>query len=319
MLTAAALAVGFLLDCLLGDPRWLPHPVRAIGGLIAGLEKLLRRPAASPAGQLAAGALLWCLVAGASFAVPLALVWAAGSVSPWLRFALESVMIYQLLAARDLVRESMRVHDRLAAGDLPGARQALSMIVGRDTDQLDEGKNTCAAVETVAENASDGVIAPLLFAAVGGPALGFLYKAVNTMDSMLGYRNEKYLYFGRVSARMDDAFNFLPARISALAMVLAAFLLRMDARGAWSIWRRDRKNHKSPNSAQTESACAGALGIRLGGPSRYFGQLVEKPYLGDDRRPPCREDIPRAGRLMYAAAVIVWLCCLAARIAAAIW
>ena len=175
------------------------------------------------------------------------------------------------------------------------------MIVGRDTERLTEEGIIRAAVETVAENASDGVIAPLCYIALGGPVLGFLYKGINTMDSMVGYHNEKYEYFGRAAARLDDAANFIPSRFSALLMVGAAFVLRMDWRNGWRIFLRDRRNHKSPNSAQTEAACAGILGVRLAGDAWYFGKLVKKPYIGDDSRPVEAEDIVRANRLMYAA------------------
>ena len=181
------------------------------------------------------------------------------------------------------------------------------MIVGRDTENLTEEGVTKAAVETVAENTSDGVTAPLLFLLLGGASFGFLYKAVNTMDSMLGYKNEKYLYFGRFPAKMDDVFNYIPSRVTALFMIAAAFLTEMDAKNAWMIWRRDRRKHASPNSAQTESVCAGALRVRLAGDAVYFGKLHKKEYLGDPLRPIEPEDIRRAGRLMYVTAFLVLL------------
>ena len=215
--------------------------------------------------------------------------------------AADAVMVYYLLAARSLRTESMKVYGELKKNDLQGARRAVSMIVGRDTKTLDREGVTKAAVETVAENASDGVIAPLFYTALGGPVLGFLYKAVNTMDSMVGYKNEKYLYFGRAAARLDDLANFIPARISALFMIGAAFLLGMNGRQAVKTYRRDRYKHKSPNSAHTEAVCAGALGIRLAGPASYFGKMVEKPYIGDALRPVEDEDIVRANRLLSGA------------------
>lgn len=206
----------------------------------------------------------------------------------------------------------MKVYDRLAAKDLEGARTAVSMIVGRDTGLLDEAGVIKAAVETVAENTSDGVIAPMLYLALGGPVLGFFYKAVNTMDSMIGYKNEEYLYFGRCAAKLDDVLNFLPSRISALLMVAASLLpgRDFDAKGAWHIWQRDRLQHTSPNSAQTEAACAGSLGVRLAGNASYFGRMVEKPTIGDDMRPVEYEDIRRANRLMYRTAFLCEGICL---------
>ena len=197
------------------------------------------------------------------------------------------------------------MYDALKRGDLEGARKAVSMIVGRDTQHLDETGVTKAAVETVAENTSDGVVAPLLFAAIGGAPLGLAYKAVNTLDSMIGYKNDAYLHFGRFAARQDDLWNFLPARISGVAMVLAAYLLGFDGKNAARIFCRDRLCHKSPNSAHTEAACAGALDIQLAGDAYYFGVLHHKPTIGDPLRPVEAEDIPRAGRLMNAAAVLI--------------
>ena len=298
-----ALALGFLLDLLLGDPHWAPHPVRLMGHLIAGLEKLLRRIfPATDRGLHLAGFFLVVLTAGFSSGAAVLLLWLCGLVSPWLAFAAETVLCYQLLATKALRDESMKVSAALEAGDLPGARRAVGMIVGRDTERLDQAGVAKAAVETVAENASDGVIAPLLFMAVGGAPLGVFYKACNTMDSMVGYKNDRYLWFGRCAARWDDVMNFIPARLSGLLMCLAAPLAGLDGRNAWRIFRRDRKKHKSPNAAHTEAAAAGALHLQLNGPNWYFGQLVEKPTLGDDDRPIQTADIRRANRLLYATA-----------------
>jgi adenosylcobinamide-phosphate synthase len=238
---------------------------------------------------------------------------------PLAGFVLETLLCCQLVAVKDLKTESMAVHKRLAANDLAGARRAVSRIVGRDTEDLDSEGIIRAAVETVAENTSDGVASPLFYLTLGGAALGCLYKAVNTMDSMVGHKSERYLYFGRAAAVLDDILNFLPSRICALAMIAAAAPLRFDPSGALRIFRRDRRKHASPNSAQTEAACAGALGIRLAGPSRYGGEPEDKPYIGDDTRPVEADDIIRANRLLYGTAILLFalamgvrVCCTAA-------
>ena len=306
LISLAACITGFLLDFIFGDPVWLYHPVRVIGNFISFGEKTLRKIfRKTPGGELAAGAVLWFLTAGFSFLIPFAVLAGAQMLHPVLRFLIESFWCYQILAARCLVNESGKVYDRLKENDLPGARKAVSMIVGRDTENLTVEGVTKAAVETVAENTSDGVTAPLLFLILGGAPLGFLYKAVNTMDSMLGYKNEKYLYFGRFPARMDDVFNYIPSRITALFMIAAAFLTGMDGKNAWKIYLRDRRKHASPNAAQTEAVCAGALRVRLAGDAVYFGKLYKKEYLGDSLRPIEAEDIRRAGRLMYVTAVLM--------------
>lgn len=307
-----ALAAGFLLDLALGDPHWLPHPVRGMGALIAFGERWLRRVfPKTPRGELLAGGLLALGVIALSTLFPWGLLWLAGQVHPLLRWALEAWFCYQLLAARSLWEESMLVARRLQVGDLPGARYMLSRIVGRDTQSLSQEGVVRAAVETVAENTSDGVIAPLLFMAVGGAPLGFFYKAVNTMDSMLGYKNERYLYFGRCAARLDDLLNLLPSRLSALCLIAAAALLGLRGGNALRVWRRDRRCHPSPNSAQTESACAGALGVELAGDACYGGVLHKKPVLGDALRPVETEDILRTNKLMLGASALALLGCLA--------
>ena len=300
-----ALVVGFCLDLLLGDPQWAPHPVRAIGGLIGLLERPLRRGfPKSPGGELAAGGVLVLLILAIPTALTAGALWACGRVSVWLAFALETLLCYQLLATRSLRAESGEVYQALKDGNLEEARRAVSMIVGRDTDRLDETGVAKAAVETVAENTSDGVIAPLLFLVFGGAPLGMLYKAANTMDSMVGYKNNQYLYYGRAAARLDDVLNWIPARLAGVLMCLGAVLCGYDGRGAWRIFLRDRKQHKSPNSAHTEAACAGALGVQLAGSNYYFGKLVEKPTIGDDLRAVEAFDIVRAGRLLYATAFL---------------
>lgn len=216
-----------------------------------------------------------------------------------------NLLCYQIFAARCLVGESRKVYQKLKEDDLPGARRAVSMIVGRDTENLTAEGVTKAAVETVAENTSDGVTAPLLFLLIGGAPLGFLYKAVNTMDSMLGYKNEKYLYFGRIPAKMDDVFNYIPARLTAWFMIVAAFLTGMDGENAWKIYLRDKRKHASPNSAQSEAVCAGALDVQLAGDAVYFGKVYKKDYIGDAIRKIEPEDILRAGKLMYMTTILM--------------
>lgn len=337
-----AWTLGLLLDLVVGDPPKLPHPIRAIGWLIAVIDKRVMDPvmqraaAAAPAKddddvsasraairrprrEFFAGVFLCCVVLATTALVTAALLFAAYRVSLILGVVVEAVLTCWLLAARCLADESMKVCKALRTGDLEKARYAVSMIVGRDVARLDEAGVARAAVETVAENASDGVVAPALYAFLGGPVLGFLYKGINTMDSMVGYHNDRYEHFGKAAARLDDLANLLPSRLCAILMILAAFLAgsRYSGREACRIFRRDRYNHKSPNSAQTESACAGALGLRLAGDAWYFGKLVRKPYIGDARREIEPEDIPRACRLMFAAEAIGVVLALAS--AAAAW
>ena len=313
-----ALAVGLALDLLLGDPPRLPHPVVAIGRLIAWLERLLRKllPAGAR-GETAAGAILVIVVAAVSFCVPLLIVTVAERHGFWLRTALESIVCYQALATKCLRDAAMRVYRALADGDIAGARNAVAMIVGRDTVELDASAVTRATVETVAENASDGVVAPMLYFALGGAPLVLLYKAINTMDSMLGYKNETYLHFGRSAARLDDIANFIPARLTALLMVPAAALVGLDWRGAARIGRRDGRNHTSPNAGYPEAACAGALGIVLGGTSSYGGTQIVKPTLGEPTRPVEAADIPRTCRLLYACSLLCFAACSCALLAVA--
>ena len=296
------------MDFIFGDPSWLYHPVRIIGKGIELGERILRKLFREKHLVLA-GAVLWVIIAGVSFLIPLGLLFLAQKIHPGVRFALETFWCFQILAARSLCRESGKVYDRLQEDDLPGARRAVSMIVGRDTESLTGEGVTKAAVETVAENTSDGVTAPLIYMMIGGAPLGFLYKAVNTMDSMLGYKNDRYLYFGRIPAGMDDIFNYIPARITALAMIAAAYLTGLDGRNAWRIYRRDRKKHASPNAAQTESVCAGALRVQLAGDAVYFGKLYKKELIGDRLRPIEPRDIKRAQRLMYVTALLLLLLC----------
>ena len=275
MMSLAACVTGFFLDRLFGDPVWLYHPVRMIGNMISFLEKRLRKE--NDKKNMTAGGVLWIIVAILSFGIPFAGLRVAQNIHPLICFFLESFWCYQIFAAKSLSEESKKVYYCLKK----------------------------AAVETVAENTSDGVTAPLLYMMLGGAPLGFLYKAVNTMDSMLGYKNEKYLYFGKIPAKMDDVFNFIPARVTAMFMVCASFLAGLDGKNAWRIYLRDRRKHASPNAAQTESVCAGALRIRLAGDAVYFGKVYKKEFIGDDLRPIDPEDIIKAGRLMYVTALLM--------------
>ena len=311
MMTVWAVLGGFVLDALFGDPAWLPHPVVLMGKAISKLEKFLRpRLPKTPQGELLGGAIVaFCLPVG-TFLLTGLVCWGAARLHPLLGLAVQMFWCGQALAARGLVQESTNVYKELKKPDLPGARKAVSRIVGRDTAELTAEGVTKAAVETVAENASDGVIAPLLYMLIGGAPLALTYKAINTMDSMLGYKNEKYLYFGRVPAKLDDVANYIPSRLAGLLWVAAAAFTHNDAKGAWKIWRRDRRNHASPNSAQTESACAGALGVQLAGPAYYFGEYYAKPTIGDALRPIEPEDILRANQMMYVASsfALAWGC-----------
>ena len=306
----AALIIGFGIDLVVGDPHGFPHPVILIGKLIDALERGLRKMLPKTAsGEKVAGALLWIFVVVVSSLLPALLLWFCHSISPWLRLGVESIMCWQILATKSLRDESMKVYHALKSGDIVKSRYAVSMIVGRDTAELDDAGVTRAAVETVAENTSDGIVAPLIFLAIGGAPLGFFYKAVNTMDSMLGYVEPPYKNIGLVPAKMDDIVNFIPARISALLMLMAGGLLRLNVKNGWKIFCRDRFNHASPNSAQTESVCAVLLGLRLAGDAWYHGVLHKKKYIGDALREIEHEDIPRAGRLLYVTAFLALLLC----------
>lgn len=330
------LGAGFLLDMLLGDPYCLPHPVRWIGSLIDFLDRHLRRESDSPRQRRYKGlclVTLMLLICGSVTFIGLYLLY---HMHRTVGVIAESILCYQMLSMKCLKTESMNVYRALQAGDVEQARKAVSMIVGRDTERLDEAGIARAAVETVAENTSDGVIAPMFYLVLGGGVLGVLYKTINTMDSMIGYKNEKYLDFGRYAAKLDDIANYIPSRLAALMMIAGTAICRCfhalkrsvknrfsaafgekdrireensiyNIQNAWKIYRRDRYKHASPNSAQTESACAGALGLRLAGDAWYFGRKVEKPYIGDALRAVEAEDIRRANRLLYAASLLMWL------------
>lgn len=308
-----AFIADFVLDLLIGDPHFIPHPVRLIGSLISFCDKRLNCDAGYNISEkklnlikYKRGMLLAFTVIFATFAISVIIIVAAYSINLYAGVIAEAVMTWQILATKCLRVESMRVYDALRTDGVDAGRRAVSMIVGRDTSVLDAAGVTRAAVETIAENTSDGVIAPMLYTAIGGPVLGFVYKAVNTMDSMLGYKNDKYMYFGRFAARLDDVVNFIPARISAYLMIAAAFIggRQFDGKNAYRIFKRDRFNHASPNSAQTESVCAGALRVQLAGDAVYFGKLVKKKYIGDGLREIEYEDIKRANRLMYITAFL---------------
>lgn len=315
-----AVVAGFCLDLLFGDPAWIPHPVVLMGRCITKLEKVLRGwfPKTKK-GELWAGAVLAAVLPLGTLAVTGGVCLLAGRIHPLLGLAMQSFWCGQTLAAKGLATESRAVYRQLASGDLPAARKAVSRIVGRDTQALTAEGVTKAAVETVAENFSDGVVAPLLYMLLGGAPLALTYKAINTMDSMVGYKNERYRFFGRGAAKLDDAANWLPSRLAALLWIATAGLAGGSVSGSWKIWRRDRRNHASPNSAQTESACAGGLGVQLAGPASYFGQRYEKPYIGDAVRPIEPEDILRANRNMYAASLLALCLGLVTRFVVQTW
>lgn len=309
-----AVLFGFLLDLLLGDPAWLPHPVVYMGKAIAGLERFLRpRFPQTDQGAFMAGCILAAALPLGSLLFFGGMCLAAYKINPLCGLFLQSIWCWQALAMKGLATESRRVYRELEKKDLPAARKAVSRIVGRDTAELTEEGVTKAAVETVAENFTDGVLSPLFYMLLGGASLAMVYKSINTMDSMVGYKNETYLFFGRAAAKLDDAVNYLPSRIAAFFWILAAGMAGFSAKNARKIWRRDGRNHASPNSAQTEAACAGALGIRLAGPAYYFGKRYEKPYIGDALREAEPGDILRANRMLYLAGFLAVVFGLAVR------
>lgn len=318
-----AMVLGFLLDLILGDPRFIPHPVQYIGWFIDKLKNALQHliygcsfkevkeqqiERKEGAEQIAGYVLTLIIVLGTYFVVE-GLMYIAARIHPWLAFALQTWLIYRIMATKSLRTESMKVYYKLKEGDLAGARKEISYLVGRDTQDLTESEIAKADVETIAENTADGVIAPLFFIAIGGASLGFAYKAVNTLDSMVGYRNDELIHLGHASAKLDDICNFIPARLAAFMMILASAILRFDFNGAIRIFNRDRFNHLSPNSAQTEAVAAGALNIQLGGTHTYFGKPVEKPVIGDDIRPVEYEDIKRTNQLLYVSAILSLIVC----------
>ena len=318
-----AMILGFVIDLIIGDPHGIIHPVQIIGWFIdkikRGMQHMLygcswqevkeRQLERKETAELLCGYVLTFIIVVGTFVVITAILYIAGWIHPWLRFALETFFIYQILATKSLKKESMKVYYKLKEGDLMGARKEISYLVGRDTQELDESEIAKADVETIAENTADGIIAPMFFIALGGAPLGFAYKAVNTLDSMVAYRNDELIHIGHASAKLDDICNFIPARLAAFMMIVAAAILRMDVKGAIKIFKRDRFAHLSPNSAQTEAVAAGALNIQLGGTHNYFGKPVEKPTIGDDIRPVEYEDIKRTNQLLYVSAFLTLAVC----------
>ena len=295
--------MGFILDTIIGDPYKLPHPIRWIGSFISILEKLCRKIAKSNTMLMILGAILVFIVVFVSGGITL-LVLKLASLNKYAYLIVSSVICYYMLAGKSLKTESMKVYKAFENNDTEGARKAVSMIVGRDTQSLTKEGIIKAAVETVAENSSDGVVAPLIYMLIFGPVGGVVYKAVNTMDSMIGYVEEKYFYIGKFAAKLDDVLNYIPARISGILVIISAFILRYDYKNAFRIFKRDRRKHASPNSAQTESAMAGALGVQLAGDATYFGVVHKKPYIGDKKREIENEDIKRANDIMYTMTII---------------
>lgn len=306
-MTLLAWCVAWLLDVLIGDPQNWPHPVRWMGKLINAVQRVIRRYCHSERALRVGGGVMWLLVVGLTWAVAWGVLTLANSINPWLGWVVNVWMIFTVLAGRCLARAAQDVERPLRAGNLADSREKLGWIVGRDTSQLQPEQINRAVVETVAENTVDGIIAPLFFLMLGGAPLAMAYKAVNTLDSMVGYKQEKYRAIGMVSARLDDVANYLPARLSWLLLSAAAFLCRNQGARALRIGWRDRYNHSSPNCAWAEAPVAGALGIRLGGPNDYFGERVEKPWIGDAQRTISVDDIPRTIRLMWVASTLALL------------
>lgn len=311
-----ALILGYIMDIIFGDPYSLPHPIRTIGNLISLFEKKFigdknNTKILSDNSKRKRGTCLVIIMLAIVGLTTSFLIIFSYKLHMILGIFVEAILTYYILAIKCLKDESMKVYYAIEDDDIDKARYAVSMIVGRDTDKLDYEGITKAAVETVAENTSDGIIAPMLYTAIGGPILGLLYKTVNTMDSMVGYKNERYLYFGRAAARLDDVLNYLPARISAYLMIISCAILGDDfnTNNAYKIYKRDKRKHSSPNSAHTEAVCAGALSIRLAGNASYFGKIYEKPYIGDDIRPIENSDIKKANKLLYMTSFVSIIVC----------
>lgn len=299
------LPAAYLVDQLAGDPEWFPHPVRLIGSAISNGEAQLRRPGQSSTDELLLGAGLTVAVVGSSYWITATIIRAAYRRSNFLGSCVELLLAWTCLAARNLEQEATAVTGALQEGALPFARKRLARIVGRDTETLDVEGISRAVIETVAESASDGVMAPLFYMALGSVPLAMAYKAVNTLDSMIGHADSKYFYFGKAAARLDDVANYLPARLSALSIVAAATLISLsDPHAAWSTWQRDGAKHKSPNAGQPESAIAGALHVALGGDNTYAGEVIPAPHIGQRFPSATLDKSIKAIRLVSAASII---------------
>ncbi len=297
--------LGFLIDLILGDPPWMPHPVIYIGRLISLCEKILRKVfPKTERGEIIAGFFLTVTVIGISTVLPYFVLYCFEYVNPWIKYALEIFWCWQIFASKSLAKAAKQVRNEIEKNDIKEARKYVSYIVGRDTQALDFKQIIKAVCETVAENTSDGIIAPMFYLIIGGVPMGFFYKAGNTLDSMVGYKNEKYLNFGKVSAVFDDILNFIPARITGFVMCIASFLCGLNGKNAFKIFFRDRRNHVSPNAGNPESACAGALGVELLGDASYFGKVYKKKTIGDALKEIENSDIEKTNRLMYASAVL---------------
>jgi adenosylcobinamide-phosphate synthase len=305
------LTLGFVLDLIIGDPQNWPHPIRYIGRFITYLENIFGKFNQNRSRQFLSGVLLWIITVFTAYFIPMIILFFTSKINLYLFLLVEGLMCYYILAVKNLKDEAKKVYASLIKKDLRRSREDLSMIVGRDTENLDKESIIKATVETVSENISDGIIAPMLFIALGGAPLGFAYKASNTLDSMVGYKNEKYHYFGKFSALADDILNFIPSRISGLLIILSSFILRYNYKNSWKIFIRDRKNHSSPNAGQSEAAAAGALNLKLGGPNYYHGTLVEKPFIGDSLKSIEVTDILKVFKLMYTSAFLGLLLSLA--------
>lgn len=308
------LCAAYLIDRTVGDPRGIPHPVVIMGWFIARLERLIRRLVKEERHLKAAGLLFPLLIVTGSYAAVWLLLWGAAQLSEWLAFALSAWLISTTIAVKGLADAGLRIRRELAAGDLAQARRSLSMVVGRDTEHLDEPEICRGAVETVAENIVDAIVSPLLYAAIGGAPLAMAYRAANTLDSMVGYKNERYLNLGWASARFDDLANYIPARLTALLLVAASWMLRLDWQQSWKIIKRDAHLHPSPNSGLPEAGVAGALGVQLGGRNTYQGVVSDRARLGDPHRPLRAGDIDETVRLMYLVSLLCLIVCVQLRL-----
>jgi len=314
MISPASFALAYALDWLIGDPAWLPHPVRWMGRSISGGESLLRRFTRTPSSEFVAGLVLTVIVVGTfGFGSWILLHW-LGVWNPKLAFAVSVYLAASTLATRSLLDEARAVRRILVNADMPSARQQVSRIVGRDTQELDESEVTRAVIETLSESASDGIVAPMFYLAIGGVPAALAYKAINTLDSMIGHRGKHYEFFGKCAARLDDVASFIPARVTALLLVCAAWTLHLDWRGAWRIMWRDGAKHKSPNAGRPEAAMAGALGVRIGGTNFYEGERHDGQYLGDMHTPLDDHALRNALRLTGCVSLLMFALCLSLRL-----